>query len=328
MRAEVAELADAQHSKCCVPCGRVGSTPSFGTFGLYHHSRSTANFYPLFFHPVVGIDDSIQTPAVERRRNHLNRVGMAQRPFIGRLAAALVGLAIGIAIGLGIAWGLWPVQYTNADPADLRLAYKDDYIRMVGAMFEMDGDLAGAKRRLSLLNSGTPANTVNDFLAREKDRSKDWKTQAAVFHLAQVLYGTVKFLPPTPPGTAVPSVVSYASKSAVPVFRLIERTPLTCDDEPLQAHLRLVVRDAHGADLPNVAIEIRWSLGDDTVYTGFKPERGVGFADYAAAADTFTVSVLNATGDTATVPVGEAPVDCRADRGVTPRGWKLVFKQE
>ncbi len=254
---------------------------------------------------------------------------MAQRPFIGRLAAALLGLAIGIAIGLGIAWGLLPMQYANADPADLRLAYKDDYIRMVGAMFEMDGDLAGAKRRLSLLNSGTPAKTVNDFLAREKERSKDWKTQAAVFHLAQVLYGTVAYVPPTPVATAVPSrVVSALSKPAVPVFRLIERTALTCDDEPLQAHLRLVVRDTHGADLPNVGIEIRWSSGDDIVYTGFKPERGVGYADYTAAPDTFTVTILNAAGDSATVPIGDAPSNCPADRGATPRGWRLVFEEE
>jgi hypothetical protein len=254
---------------------------------------------------------------------------MPQTPFIGRLAAALLGLAIGIAIGLGIAWGLYPVQYANADPADLRLAYKDDYIRMVGAMFEMDGDLAGAKRRLSLLNSGTPAKTVNDFLAREKDRSRDWKTQAAVFHLAQVLYGTVAFLPPTPTVTAVPSEIGSAlSKPAVPVFRLIERTPLTCDDAPGQAHLRFIVRDASGADLPNVAIEIRWSSGDDTVYTGFKPERGVGYADYAATPGTYSLTILNASGDSASVPVGDAPLDCQADRGATPRGWKLVFKEE
>lgn len=29
--AEVAELADAQDSKSCDPCGHEGSTPSFGT---------------------------------------------------------------------------------------------------------------------------------------------------------------------------------------------------------------------------------------------------------------------------------------------------------
>jgi hypothetical protein len=31
MQAEVAELADAQDSKSCDPCGHEGSTPSFGT---------------------------------------------------------------------------------------------------------------------------------------------------------------------------------------------------------------------------------------------------------------------------------------------------------
>jgi hypothetical protein len=256
---------------------------------------------------------------------------VSPRPFFGRLAAVLVGVAIGIAIGLGIAWGLAPVQYTNADPADLRSAYKDDYIRMIGAAFEMDGDLAGAKRRLSLLYPGAPAKTVNDFLAREKERSKDMRTQAAVFHLAQVLYGTVAYSTPTPVPTALPTSVALAgiSQPSIPVFRLIERSPLTCDDEPAQGRLRFYVRDTRGADLPNVAIEIRWPSGDDTVYTGFKPERGIGYADFAAAPDTFTVTVLNASGDSATdLLVGSAPANCQADHGTTPRGWKLVFQQQ
>jgi hypothetical protein len=32
----VAELADAQDSKSCAPCGHEGSTPSFGTIRINH----------------------------------------------------------------------------------------------------------------------------------------------------------------------------------------------------------------------------------------------------------------------------------------------------
>jgi hypothetical protein len=34
VKAEVAELADAQDSKSCAPCGHEGSTPSFGTIRI------------------------------------------------------------------------------------------------------------------------------------------------------------------------------------------------------------------------------------------------------------------------------------------------------
>ncbi len=256
---------------------------------------------------------------------------MEYRPLFGRLTAMLVGIAIGIAIGLGIAWGLAPIPYAKADPADLRSAYRDDYIRMIGAAFQVNGDLATAKRRLELVSSGAPAKTVNDFLAREKARSNDVQTQAAVYYLAQVLYGTVAYQTPTPLPTALPSSLAMAAmpKPTIPVFRLVERAALTCDDEPVQARLRFYVRDARGAEMPNVAIEIRWSSGDDVVYTGFKPERGIGFADFAAAPGTFSAAIVNATGDSASeLVIAASPANCQADHGATPRGWKLVFQEE
>jgi hypothetical protein len=63
----------------------------------------------------------------------------------------LVGILLGLGLGLVIAWYLWPVSATEADPADLRLDLKDDYLRMIAASYSLDGDMAHALQRLDTL---------------------------------------------------------------------------------------------------------------------------------------------------------------------------------
>ena len=44
----------------------------------------------------------------------------------------VIGLVVGIVIGLfGLGWGLWPVKWTDAAPADLQMDYKRDYMCMM-----------------------------------------------------------------------------------------------------------------------------------------------------------------------------------------------------
>ncbi|MBI4789632.1 MAG: hypothetical protein HY782_21590 [Chloroflexi bacterium] len=251
---------------------------------------------------------------------------MARGPVTG---AGLAGLTIGFIVGLIIAWVLWPVEFTNADPADLRSVYKDDYVRMISAAFELDSDLGKARQRLSRLKLDNPAQTINALIAREKQTGKNSPAQTALTRLAQELSvpptaqrASPSLTPSGPTPTATPT-------QPVPVFQLVERIQLTCQDEPETATLRFFARDAKGQDLPNVGIEIRWSSGDDTVYTGLKPERGVGFADYEAAPSEYSVTILNAqSASVSNLTVGPAPANCRADRGATPRGWKLIFQQK
>src|SRR5512135_2596082 len=90
---------------------------------------------------------------------------MARGPVIG---TALASFAVGLAIGLTIAWVLWPVQFTNADPSDLRQVYKDDYVRMISAAYQVDGNLVKAKQRLSQLRLGNSIQTINALIARER----------------------------------------------------------------------------------------------------------------------------------------------------------------
>ena len=115
----------------------------------------------------------------------------------------------------------------------------------------------------------------------------------------------------------------------MPSFKLVEHAQLSCVDEPESAYLRFFVRDAAGHDLPNVAIEIRGKDATETIFTGLKPERGAGYADYEATPGTYAVTILNSQSETfANLVIGEMPANCKADRGATPRGWTLIFQQK
>ncbi len=271
---------------------------------------------------------------------------MARGPVIALASASLVA---GFIIALFITWVLWPVEYTNADPSDSRSSDKEDYIRMISTVYQMDGNLARAKSRLAQLKLDNPAQIANSLASREKQPGR-----TALLNLAQALAGIpVSQQRPTPaPPTegavaprsrgetavATPAldsrpVLAVTPTREVPRFHLVERAPLSCTDNAEAAFLRISVRDGQGNDLPDVGVEVRWSTGDDTIYTGLKPERGVGFADFETVPDTYSVTVqtyksTNVSSDTAAdLSVGQPPANCRTDHGATPRGWKLVFQQ-
>ncbi len=70
-----------------------------------------------------------------------------------------IGFLIGIIIGLPIlGWGIWPVQWTDADPSLLQEEYRTDYMRMMIDSYSKNGDQAKAKQRWDSL--GKEAQTA------------------------------------------------------------------------------------------------------------------------------------------------------------------------
>lgn len=243
----------------------------------------------------------------------------------------MLGLVAGIAFGLVIAWGLLPVTFTNADPADLRPSLKDDYVRLASIQYESDANLETARRRIESLQLSNPTQTFDTLIALEQN-SKSTDTQDALIHLGQALGLKLPYTAQrSAPGVPTPETI-YVVATPIPsilTFRLAEHSQLTCADEPDTAHLRIIVRDSAGHDMPNIGIEVRSADLNETIYTGLKPERGVGYADYETAPGTYAVRILDAETETVSnLTIGDAPANCRADRGATPRGWKLVFQQK
>jgi hypothetical protein len=247
----------------------------------------------------------------------------------------LLCLVVGIIFGLLVTWVLWPVEFTNADVVDLRQSYKDDYLRMISSAYMADGDLAAARQRLVQLGLANPIQSIGDLIVRDKASLAYAASLDALSNLSRALL--------TPSATSALSagqtavsltpqailVIAATPTPSAPAFSLVEHMQLGCQDEPDAAYLVFVVRDVSGAELPNVGIQVRWAGGDDVVYTGLKPERGIGYADYQAAPGTFSATILSARSDQVSdLVIGDPPADCRADRGATPRGWKLVFQQQ
>lgn len=64
--------------------------------------------------------------------------------------AAIGGIVVGLLLGLAVGWGLWPVQWTNATPAQLRSDFQESYILLVANEYAETGDLERARERLGV----------------------------------------------------------------------------------------------------------------------------------------------------------------------------------
>lgn len=102
--------------------------------------------------------------------------------YMKRLLWFIVGIALGIGLALIIGWGLLPVQRADSSPAMLRRDYQEEYLRLIAAAYQVDGDLNLAQQRLATLRPDATA-----FLVEVTER---WITQgksdAILIPLAQL----------------------------------------------------------------------------------------------------------------------------------------------
>lgn len=106
------------------------------------------------------------------------------------IARAAIGVAVGLVLGFAIGWWLWPVTYTNTSPAALRDDYRHDYVLMVAAAYEVEGDLRGARDRLELLNPDSPAAPATQLARTLIETDGDEKDIARLAQLAEALGAT------------------------------------------------------------------------------------------------------------------------------------------
>jgi hypothetical protein len=76
----------------------------------------------------------------------------------------LIAIIIGAGLGLLYGWAVSPVEYVDTSPDSLRIDYKSDYVLMVAEAYQIEADMALAVRRLALLGSDPPTETVRQAL--------------------------------------------------------------------------------------------------------------------------------------------------------------------
>jgi hypothetical protein len=75
------------------------------------------------------------------------------RPVVVGAVAFIAGLFIGLVV---LGWGLWPVQWTDAGPDDLRAEFKEIYLRMAIDSYTVNQDAVQAQQRLQELGPEAP----------------------------------------------------------------------------------------------------------------------------------------------------------------------------
>jgi hypothetical protein len=268
------------------------------------------------------------------------------------LIALFVGVATGLALGLTLTWVVWPVQYYDTDPVDLRLEHKEDYIALVGAAYAVDGDLARAEARLTKLEEKDIGSVVAGLAERYLQEGRGVEETRSLAKLADALgvstsamlvyIATPTLLPtfspegpsvalgPPPPMVATstpPAAAGLPEATAMPevVFHLLEKRRF-CEGQG-GGRILVYIRDEEEQGLPSVRITISWSEGEDDFFTGLKPEEDPGYADFAMqqgimynviVAGAEGIGGLNAEFSAADCPNTEQPV---------PSSWRLVFQR-
>ncbi len=235
--------------------------------------------------------------------------------------AILIGIGIGLALGLFYAWKINPVIAFNTAPWQLSKPMQQQYLVAISLAFARDHDLNRAVERLIDLRLGdqtwrTLADTACE-LARTNYASTNTGLTAirSMVQLAQSqgatgcasellpLYTstpapTPTFIRPTP--TLIPPPTKTPLPTPGPTFT--PATPLPPEATPtasgefkigaLEAFcnpknpgtIDIFVQDADGTGLPGIPVEVTSGGDKDDFFTGLKPERDPGFADYQMTA--------------------------------------------
>ncbi len=95
---------------------------------------------------------------------YLDRLGR------GDLLRAVLLFLIGLAIGwFLIGWFLWPVQYYDTDPEDLRQSHKEAWVSMVADSYSLSQDAEAAKERLRHFSGEEVGEIISTLIARSEE---------------------------------------------------------------------------------------------------------------------------------------------------------------
>jgi hypothetical protein len=129
-------------------------------------------------------------------------------------------------------------------------------------------------------------------------------------------------LPPQVTFTPLPSRTPTATPGAPFV---LQSRQFICDPNLKQSLLQIQVFDASGQPVTGVQVVVTWENGQDSFFTGLKPELGLGYADFTMMPEITYTLRLGEGGQ----PIGDlTPTECQTSRAERYWGsWLLTFNQ-
>jgi len=285
------------------------------------------------------------------RRRQATTLPNGRRSQISAAGLFLLGLVIGLGGALYYAWVISPVVYVDASPSRFSETHKEEYIHLVSESYAADGDWLRASERLAALDDPALPQRLN---AQLETYLREQRPAADIEHLAQLAQqvgaeGTAValFAPdvnlatdtPTPPATAEPTLTATPTAvstntpqpSATPTpttaptatpqpnYRLLSQERV-CQRGTAVTRIEVETLDALLNQLPGVEVVVRWDGGEDHFFTGFKPEEGAGYGDFAMSPGV-SYSVMLVDGSPEISGLRLEPCDSGEDGG-----WRLTFQ--
>jgi hypothetical protein len=153
----------------------------------------------------------------------------------GQILFVVAGIVVGLLVGLFVTWQVWPVQYYDTDPVDLRQEHKDDYVVMIAAAYDQDDDLESATARLDELGFEDAKQIVLGLFQRYGEAGYRDETRS----LARLAYDLgvtdVALLPyieqPTPTPEPIPTPQPTPTEVVIPTATATPAQPTATPTE-------------------------------------------------------------------------------------------------
>jgi hypothetical protein len=289
---------------------------------------------------------------------------MARRSYISWVGLIL-GLAVGLALGLVYTWVISPVVEFDTQPAQLSAEGHTQYITAISLAYQANSDLRLAvDRLLELRLKDDPFQFVADTACSQFRQGITTNSQRNAIEAMIGLYRpqgrsgcadesnlfTVSQATPTPFPTAIPvtpSLIPPPSKTptlaapvnVTPPTVMPSRTPTDVpqpDDysiAPVQTFcsvelagiIEVYLRAAGQRQIPGIEVKVTWESGENRFFTGLKPERGLGYADFQMEANrTYYVELPGRSPRTG----GLSANQCTTNSGQTSTtSYRVIFVQ-
>ncbi len=138
---------------------------------------------------------------------------LIERPAVVAAVAFVAGLVIGLVV---LGWWLWPVQWTDAAPAHLQAAFKEDYLRMAIDSYTLNGNVGLAQQRYQAL--GDEADQILDRIRQNPGEQDPAEIEAfaAVLGVQAAASTPAAGAEATPMATAMPGAGGAVATAPAP----------------------------------------------------------------------------------------------------------------
>jgi len=276
--------------------------------------------------------------------------------------ALILGIIVGIVGGLSYTW-TEPVDEYDVSPNQLSAEDLDYYLVAIILDYNYDGDLEKAVNRLLELDlpGNDPLQAVADTACRLATsryansssglrairsmmafyQSQERKGCADEIIVTGEIYATtvVEVDIPTatlmPPASKTPTPPGAIAPSPTPPQPIIPTTPPEnsynlvainnfCDVE-LGGLIEVFIQNYNGQGVPGQPIRVRWDSGESTFFTGLKPERGAGYADFKMEAGIGYIIDMPGLSEPSSTPLLAS--DCFTEGGnQSITSYRVVFQ--